>query len=1125
MFSHSLINIKGLRKGDEEVNSIKLKSIIFLLLFFSAFTPPYLINASNLNYNLHPQYRFAPPLNATKDYSFIQNLNFSKAPEAGALKLAVIAVEFSDFNHTKSIDELKDVFFIQMNKYFMEASFGKVWVEGDVFGWVKLNYAMVYYGRDGLKPDDGNNDGFPDTWQLIQDAINAVDKQVNFSGYKYLMVVHAGNGQESSRISSDIWSITYIMGISFKTNDNWSFSSASIAPETEAQGAAPLGVYAHEFSHLLGLPDLYIYDSQSRPVGAWDLMDRGCWNGNPPGSSPAHYTAWGKIKLKWINESKVLTIGLGSRVNATINPIETSSEGYQAVKILISSSRYYLIEVRVKIGFDAALPSEGVLISLINDNAGSGGGIVKVQDAHPETSTLDDAAFQVGEIFIDSKNEFSIKILSKHENSSYAIMVGSETPAPDIAIQELTIDPYPLKANETAIIKAIVANKGFKTAYNFYVNFYIDNALYKKVKITSLARGESKEISFQWKPESGKHYVEAKIDLGSLSVDMDWSNNYASKEVAVGFIIVIKVPENLTVKVNGTSYTPDASGEVKLTALNATLTIEVEKAVSLSDEEKAVFAGWSDGDKNNLKTLKVTKNCFLSVNYRKQFKVSIDSGGGSVSGGGWYNEGDSALIKAENPSILSNGKARLIFIGWIGDVSSNSTELNLTVTHPYKISAKWLKQYYLEVKSPLGLVSGGGWYNEGDSAFIYVSQPLIIENGTRKTFLGWIGDLNSNALNASILMDSPKTIEASWKIEHYLKIESLYGEPEGEGWYTHNNIANYSIQKYLEFINGTKRIFEGWIGDLNSIEASGSILMDSPKTITAKWKTQFKLVLSTSGLPNGTLITISLNNQEFNATTPFIYIQWFDSNSEISLNSTKIISTSLTKYVFDYWRDEKGNKINNVFTLDSPKNITAVYREAFGCLIATATYGSELSPEVNFLRSFRDKEIMATFAGKNFMKIFNAWYYSFSPKIAEALDSSVKLKEAFKIALYPLILILYSTKIFYSFLSFNPELAAVSSGVLASALIGLTYLTPLTLPLSIFIVKRDLTKALKRLSLASWFLSFALIALAEALQNPLIMQGSSSLLVLSTLIFSSLLLYSYTVKFMKNFKKQDILNA
>jgi len=1096
----------------KKILTIFLFSLILFNInsFFSIQLNALKFNRNEIKYAYYP----APSLTTIKDYSFTQGASFFNAPAFGPLKLAVIAVEFSDHNHTKSIEELKNDF-IQMNNYFKEASFGKVWIEAEIFGWIKLNKTMLYYGRDGLKPDDGNNDGFPDTWLLIQDAVMAVDKQVDFSSFKYLMVIHAGYGQETSGVPSDIWSITYIMGITFRTNDDWSFSSAAIAPEIEAQGAVPLGVYCHEFSHLLGLPDLYVYGSQSRPVGNWDLMDRGCWNGNPPGSSPAHYTAWGKIKLKWINESQVLTVPLGSKVNVTLDPIEVSSKNYQAVKIPISTSRYYLIEVRAQLGFDSALPSSGVLITYINDYAGSGEGIVKVQDAHPETSTLNDAAFQVGETFIDSKNEFSIKILSK-ENFSYTIMIGSSAPAPDIAIQKLTINPEAPEINETVIIEATIVNKGFKTAYNFYINFFIDNVLYGKVKVNSLARGESKQVSLQWKAESGQHNIKVEVDLGASGIDMDWSNNYALKEIIVGFICIIKVPENLTVKINGTSYTPNKLGEVKLSVLNSTLIIEAEKTFNLNDNERIVFVDWSDGDKNNSKTLKINGNYFLMANYKRQFKVSIDAGEGSVLGGGWYDEGSQAIIKANTPFTLPDGKTRLIFNGWIGDITSNLPELTLNITRSYKLSVKWLKQYYLEVKSSLGAVSGGGWYNENELAHIFIDKPLIVENGTRITFLGWSGDLNINSLNASILMDKPKSIEAYWRIEHYLKIESLYGTPEGEGWYIHNSIANFSIQKYLEFTNGTKRIFEGWIGDLNSTEPSGSIKMDSPKIIKAKWKTQFKLTLLSSGLPNGTIITIILNNQEFNATTPFTYSYWFDSNSEISLNATKIVATPLTKYVLDYWRDEKGNRINNIFILDSPKTITIVYRETFGCLIATATYGSEFSPEVSFLRSFRDKKVMATFAGKNFMEVFNAWYYSFSPKIAEAIDLNPKLKEAFKFILYPLLLILHLTQIFYSILSFNSELAIVASGVLASSLIGLAYLTPLAFPLSLIIVKRKLTKPLKLLSLTLWALSFILIGLAEAIQNSLIIKFSSSLLVLSTLIFTPLLLYIFIIKFAKN---------
>jgi peptide/nickel transport system substrate-binding protein len=60
--------------------------------------------------------------------------------------------------------------------------------------------------------------------------------------------------------------------------------------------------------------------------------------------------------------------------------------------------------------------------------------------------------------------------------------------------------------------------------------------------------------------------------------------------------------------------------------------------------------------------------------------------------------------------------------------------------------------------------------------------------------------------------------------------------------------------------------------------------------------------------------------------------------------------------------------------VNKPDPLTAAYIQSFGCVIATATFGSELSPEVQFLRTFRDQKVMVTFAGSQFMVVFNASY-------------------------------------------------------------------------------------------------------------------------------------------------------
>jgi hypothetical protein len=82
--------------------------------------------------------------------------------------------------------------------------------------------------------------------------------------------------------------------------------------------------------------------------------------------------------------------------------------------------------------------------------------------------------------------------------------------------------------------------------------------------------------------------------------------------------------------------------------------------------------------------------------------------------------------------------------------------------------------------------------------------------------------------------------------------------------------------------------------------------------------------------------------------------------------------------------------------IDQPK-------EGGGCLIATAAYGSEMAPQVQFLREIRDDKVMSTESGASFMSGFNEFYYSFSPAIADYERENPAFKEAVKLGLTPLI--------------------------------------------------------------------------------------------------------------------------
>ncbi len=74
-----------------------------------------------------------------------------------------------------------------------------------------------------------------------------------------------------------------------------------------------------------------------------------------------------------------------------------------------------------------------------------------------------------------------------------------------------------------------------------------------------------------------------------------------------------------------------------------------------------------------------------------------------------------------------------------------------------------------------------------------------------------------------------------------------------------------------------------------------------------------------------------------------------------------------------------------------------------GCLIATATFGSELAPQVQMLREIRDNSLLQTQSGQSFMQGFNQFYYSFSPIIADYERQNPVFKEAVKLTITPLL--------------------------------------------------------------------------------------------------------------------------
>jgi len=113
------------------------------------------------------------------------------------------------------------------------------------------------------------------------------------------------------------------------------------------------------------------------------------------------------------------------------------------------------------------------------------------------------------------------------------------------------------------------------------------------------------------------------------------------------------------------------------------------------------------------------------------------------------------------------------------------------------------------------------------------------------------------------------------------------------------------------------------------------------------------------------------------------------------------------------------------------------------CVIATAAYGSEMAAPVQFLREFRDDEVKSTYLGSEFLTAFNSWYYSWAPSVAGAESTNPQLRSLVRFIIVPLLGVLFLSKdMFQAILPINSEGAILTSGLIASGLLGLIYVSP-----------------------------------------------------------------------------------
>jgi len=148
-------------------------------------------------------------------------------------------------------------------------------------------------------------------------------------------------------------------------------------------------------------------------------------------------------------------------------------------------------------------------------------------------------------------------------------------------------------------------------------------------------------------------------------------------------------------------------------------------------------------------------------------------------------------------------------------------------------------------------------------------------------------------------------------------------------------------------------------------------------------------------------------------------------------------------YVTDYKRDKilvyERISLETISQDKSDHTEEKSTSQSGGCLIATATYGTELAPQVQQLRELRDNSLLQTEAGTSFMSTFNDFYYSFSPVIADYERENPVFREAVKIAITPMI----TSLSILNYVDMNSEAEVLGYGISLILLnVGMYFVAP-----------------------------------------------------------------------------------
>ncbi len=298
----------------------------------------------------------------------------SSFPSEGSPRALVILVEFAD--RSFSIPNPHEFYDRMLNEegfsdydatgsardFFVDNSHGVFTPQFDVYGPIQLSNIMKYYGENNLYGDDKR------PYEAVIEAVEALNDEIDYTQYDTdedgqidnVFIFYAGYGEADSNIYNAIWPHSadldeFRLGKEY-IYDGKKLNRYGMTCEIDYSYRRPdgIGTFVHEFSHVLGLPDLYstTYSGTFTP-GHYSALDYGPYNNQ--GRTPPNYSIFERYSLGWIRPASI-----DESCSCLLNPIHESNMG-----IIVPTDRedeFFLLENRQQEGWDTYIPGHGMLV-------------------------------------------------------------------------------------------------------------------------------------------------------------------------------------------------------------------------------------------------------------------------------------------------------------------------------------------------------------------------------------------------------------------------------------------------------------------------------------------------------------------------------------------------------------------------------------------------------------------------------------------------------------------------------------------------------------------------------------------------------------------------------------------